>query len=139
MHPPTTIDLQGQSYQIGRLNPLTQFHVSRRLGPIVASMGGEALRMAVDKKTLGLDDWLAFLGPISEVLAKMSDEDVNYIIGVCMSVIQRRQGEKWARIQINGQLIFEDIDMMMMLRLTSEVIKENLGGFFVPLREGAQS
>lgn len=123
----TSFPLNGQEYRIGRLSAMTQFHVSRKILPLLAQVGLslESLR------SLNTAAMMEIVGPASSVLAAMSMEDADYVVGTCLGAVQRRQGEGWQRVWVQGGgLVFQDIDMLHMLRLVVEVLKENLGGFF---------
>jgi hypothetical protein len=73
-----------------------------------------------------------FIGPLTDALSGMSDEDVDYVLDVCLGVCQRLQpnGQGAPVIARGGGLMFEDIDMGQMMQLAVKVIQENLGGFF---------
>jgi hypothetical protein len=67
------------------------------------------------------------------MLSHISDEDTEYVIRKCLSVVTRQQDPigPFAPIQSpQGGLMFEDITMQDMLALTISVIEENLGDFF---------
>ena len=126
------IEINGQLYRVGKMPALTQFHVSRRLAPVLAAMGFSAEKFA----GASIED---ALGPIAQVVAKMPEDDVNYIIFAALDVVQRKQGERYSPVRAgNGRMLFEDIDMPTMLRLTVEAVKVSLGGFFA-LLPGANS
>lgn len=128
-------------YQIGKLPAMTQFHVVRRIGPVLASMGVSITEMAASGKSLRADvDLLSIMGTVSEVVAHMSNDDVEYVIYACLGVVRRKQGERFMAVMTGKNFQFQDIDMNKMLRLTVEVLKENLGGFFpTPLDEVSTS
>jgi hypothetical protein len=123
-----TVEVGGFSYRIGRIDARKQFHVSRRLMPLLARLGGAAAL----KSQAGADGFTKFLGPLSEVLSKMSDEDVDYVLDACLSVCQRIQpnGQGAPVMARGGGMMFNDIDMGQMVQLTVHVIRENLSGFF---------
>ncbi len=127
----TTVEVNGESYRFGRLDAMKQFHVTRRLLPILAEMGmsaGTIAQMRGEASEMGI---VGLMGPVMEMISKMPDEDVEYIVRTCLAVVKRQQGEAWAAVQAaNGSLMFADIDMTVMIRLTIEVLKENLDGFF---------
>lgn len=126
-------------YQIGKLAAMTQFHVVRRIGPVLASMGVSITEMAKEGKSLRDDgDLLSIMGTVSDVVSKMADSDVEYVIYACLAVVRRRQGDRFMAVMTGRNFQFQDIDMDKMLRLTVEVLKENLGGFF-PKPQDAQS
>ncbi len=130
-----TIEIAGQTYRVGRLNAKMQLHVFRRLGPILAAVGKSAKDMisahgslvAAESQGASLND---LLGPVMDELSKMKDADVDYIIDACLSCCGRKEGERFANLMRGTTLVYQDIDMPVMLRLTIEVLKENLGNFF---------
>lgn len=117
-------EINGVQYRSDRMAAKKQFHVARRLAPLLAGLGGSALR----GEKAGFAE---FIGPIAEALSKMSDEDTDYVIDECLRTVQRLQGERWQSVTSRGgDLMFDDIDLPVMLRLTVAVIQQSLGGFF---------
>lgn len=129
------LEVNGHTYAVGKLNALTQFHVSRRLAPMLAAMG-ISLQSLQTGMNSSMEDFLPVLGPITDMMAKMPDEDVNYIIFTCLAVVSRQSGEKFGPITQGQNIMYEDIDMPTMLRLVVEVVKENLGTFMQGLVGG---
>jgi hypothetical protein len=137
-----------EKFRTGRLNARQQFHVARRLGPIlVARLQG----MAAMTKMLGLptaegaqeaaepapealvpeDVMAAGFIPAATALARMPDADADFVLTTCLGVCSRMQGSQWAPVQAsNGKMMFEDIGMQEMMQLVNAVVKENLGDFF---------
>ena len=124
------IEINSVKYRIGRLDAFTQFHIARRLAPIQLAMGISAAELtqhaSADESAIAA----AIMGPIADIIAKMPQDDVDYILKASLGVVSRQQGESWARIFVSGGLMFDDIRMKEMLRLTIAVIKENMDGFF---------
>jgi hypothetical protein len=117
------VEISGQQYRIGRLDAKRQFHVARRLAPLLAGLGG-----ALKGEAKGFAEMVS---PIAEALAKMSDEDTDYVLDTCLLVVQRQSGQGWQSVMVkNGGLLFQDIDLPAMLQLTVAVIQQNLGSFF---------
>lgn len=132
------------TYRTARLDARKQFHVGLKIGPayaalsvararasasilpVIASEGEEAGDRAA---TVAMAEVFKVM---SEALAAMSEKDLDYILNTCLSVVQRQEGNLWANvIASNGSLMFEkDMDFQVLMRLSMEVIKENLGGFF---------
>lgn len=126
-----TITLAGINYQIGKTNALTQFHVLRRLAPVLAPLGSVALSKG---GKLEADDFLEFIGPLTDALANLPEADANYVIFSCLAVVKREVADgRYAPIVAGQQFMFEDIDMVAMIRLTVEVVQDNLSGFFAGL------
>ena len=124
------IELGGQVYRTGRIDTIKQFHVARRLAPVVASVGTSMFVPPKDKEMTKEELLFHMFEPAMLVVSKMSDEDVNYIIGACLSVAQRKSGDKWAAVMTGGQIMFQDMDMSTTMRLTMDTLRGNLGDFF---------
>lgn len=123
------IEVSGNSYRIGSMPALTQLHVGRRLLPALVAIGVRAEDLSKQEK-VGMVD---FMEPAIKLMGSMSDEDVNYVLFRCLAVVTRREGERYAPIVKGERLMYEDIDMPSMIRLTAAVLQENLGGFFALL------
>jgi hypothetical protein len=117
-------EIAGNTYRAGKLDAFKQFHVSRRLAPV---LGGLAMVAGGEQDRLS-----ALLQPITEAVARMSDTDCDYILQTCLGVVQRQQGSTWAPVFAAGRgaLMFEDIDLSAMMQIAVKVIQDNLGGFF---------
>lgn len=103
------IEVGGNRYRLGRLNAFEQHHVLRRLG-----VGGL----------------------LSEAKA---DADSEYVMKLCLSVVERQQKAGWAPVvtkpttkgdPTTSQLVFDDIKLMELYELVGKVVDENLGDFF---------
>lgn len=117
------LDIAGQSYStIGKLDAFTQLHIARRLGsalPIVEGLVANANK----GKDMNI---LTVL-----MLSHISDEDTEYVLRKCLSVVGRRQEKGISKLTAkDGSLMFDDLPMDGMLKLTVAVIEENLGDFF---------
>lgn len=124
-------EIGGNTYRSGKMDTFKQFHVSRRLVPILGNVavavGGEA----------SFDD---LVQPLMHGIASMTDADCDFILEACLKVVQRQQGNAWSPVYAgtNQALMFDDIDMSAMLQIAGKVIQDNLSGFF-PGKGGAKS
>jgi hypothetical protein len=132
------ITVAGKAYRAGKLSALKQFHVVRRLGPMLVVAGVSVQMLNTGMKT-DLDDMVRMAGPVMEFLAKMSDEDVDYVLMTCLQVAQRgtdAAGQTvWSNvIAPDGKtLMFDDLDMPAMVRVVLEVLKHNMANFLTGL------
>ncbi|NII73263.1 hypothetical protein FHW84_001832 [Dyella sp. SG562] len=112
-------EVKGQQYRSGKLDAFKQFHVSRRLVPVMSSMAGQS----------SMD---GFVKSISNAIAGMSDGDCDYILNTALSVVQRQQGQSWAKVfdDRSRSLMFDDIDMGAMIAIAQNVLQDNLTDFF---------
>ncbi len=113
------------AYRAGKMDAMTQFQVTRKLAPVLASFKD------VDNDT---GDFI----PVAEAIAKLDDAVVEYVIACCLAVVSRKQlnGTGWAAIW-DGRAkrpMFEDIDMSIMLNIVRRVLQGNIGSFSSALR-----
>ncbi len=68
--------------------------------------------------------------PIADVFAKMSNEDVNYIVKACLSVCRRLHSGGQSPVMPNGTMMFSDIEIDSMLGLVYAVTTGEPRAFF---------
>ena len=133
-------EVAGTKYRSSKLNAFEQLHVFRKLAPIVGAAGSlvEAIRPREGESLLDLR--VDALMPLITAISEMPEDDVNFVLKKCLSVVQRSQataaGEAWANVWSPGadRPMFEDIDAMQMIQIALAVIQDNLGNFsFAPL------
>lgn len=143
------IPIGGHDYTIGRLNALDQLHVSRKIAPIVPNIMPiltevakgdlekviESIEADENAELSGLEPLAKALEPFMEAIAKIPEEDVNYVIYKCLSVVKRN-----GAVVCRGEsIMFDDLDMNHLLPLTVAVIRTNLGNFIQGLLTKASS
>ncbi|KAF1010174.1 MAG: hypothetical protein GAK29_05089 [Acinetobacter bereziniae] len=143
------ITIGEHEYSIGCLNALDQFHVSRKIAPIIPTLmpiisevAKGDLSKVIDSIELGDNNELGSLEPLAQALepfmeafAKMPEDDVNYIIHKCLSVVKRGSS-----IVCRGQsIMFDDLDMGQILPLVVAVIRVSLSNFIQGLLMKASS
>ncbi len=83
------------------------------------------------------------VGPVADILARMTDSDAEYVLTSCLSVCHRGVGDKWQVVFApGGGFMFQDIGIEVMYKLASIVVQENMGNFTAALSgmfEGATS
>jgi hypothetical protein len=127
----TDVTINGNEYRLEKLDAVKQFHVARRLAPVLMALGGAA-GAVLSGGSLTDSDILAKLGPLAEVLAQMSDADSEYVLNVCLVAAKRKTPGGYSIIRIpSGAFMFDDIDMPVMLQLVFAVLRENLGNFIL--------
>lgn len=132
------VKVEGTEYRIGKLDVFDQFHIARRLAPLLATLGTALLDRPVvslegDTAKESSDRFLSLaLSPLAEAIAKMSNADADFIIHTCLAVCYRKvDPQGWAPVQVNGKtLAYDDITLTILMGLVVNVIEENLGSFF---------
>lgn len=120
-----TVDINGSTYSVGKLNAMQQFHLARRLMPFQA-----AIAKAVQNGSSGVSNPTDMLAAVGEVASQMSDDDAEHVIFLALSAVSRQDGERTYPVARMGALMYQDMDMSVMLRLVMEVVTENLADFF---------
>lgn len=119
-------ELNGQTYRIGKLDARAQFHIVRRLAPVLGELA---------PSIQGGKNGLEALPAIASAIAKLSDADADYCLFGLLRVVSRKQanGLGWSPVSTENLMMFDDIDMAAMLRLAWQTLSYNISGFFAAL------
>lgn len=133
------------AYRGNKLSAKKQFHVLRRISPLLVGLVDSGALAAVRKEVAkgkearpeallgGLTDkdLGAMLKGVLDNLASLPEADVDYVIDTCLAVTERRQASGgWAGVMTGEQLQFQDLDLPALLKIVWEVLQHNLSGFF---------
>jgi hypothetical protein len=132
------VEVKKIMYRIGKMSPWDQFHVARKLAPVLWSAFDAARAAGTDPTNLTDMATFGVLGTPLNVLARMSNEDSEYVMRTCLNVVARKDGvsNKFMPVTAaNGAFMYDDIKMPDMVRLVFEVMKDNLGDFMDALPE----
>ncbi|ARF49163.1 phage tail assembly chaperone [Pantoea stewartii] len=119
------IELNGNTYRAGKLSVFDQLKVARKLLPVLSGMVGELQKLRSGEAAIE-----TLLPAIADAVAGMSDSDCDAILHPCLSVVSRQNGNKWMPVFRQGELMFDDIDLISMLNIVVQVIGDSLGNFF---------
>lgn len=144
------ISTGGHDYVIGKLDAMSQLHVSRRIAPIIPVLVpmiqemakgdiqelATKLKQATDDESQALavaDADLSGLAsafqPFADALAEMSEENTDYVVKTCLSVVKRDNGGTLAPVCLNSHLMFSDLELGQILPLVIAVLRVSLGNF----------
>lgn len=120
---PTEQTIDGETYRTGQLNAKEQFHVARRLAPIVASFSNQGSS--------------GFIGALAMAVSKLPDDDIDYVMRVTMKTVTRKVADRWANVWnlAADQPQFSDMNASTLLQLVIAVVQDNLGSFTSGLAE----
>jgi hypothetical protein len=131
-------EIDGVKYRSERkLTAFEQFHVFRKMAPLISGMGETFIQLPPDWLTALTTGnyppgfWQA-LEPVAMAIAQMSKEDSEFVIRTSLvTCLRQNSNGSWAKLTTpTGDFMFEDIDLMVMLQLTVAVVMDNLGRFF---------
>ena len=141
----TELEIGGNTYRINSMPAMTQFHVMRKLGPVlpgivpVLAQAAATLPQSDSQEADGAMatvDGVAAIAmaaqPLLDGLASMADADAEYVINHCLSAVMRRDagGKSWSAVSRDGVTMFDDIDLMTSMQIVWAVLRENYTGFF---------
>jgi len=128
-----------REFSLSKIDAIKQFHIVRRLMPVltellpVAQKYGKLSKEQLEKKMT--EDSLEDLAPVLNGLAKLGDADSNKILYGLLSSVQMKQGEhgNWANLVTGEQLMFQDLELPILLQAAGRALMFNLSGFFATL------
>lgn len=126
-----------RKFKLSKLDPFKQFHIVRRVGPILSDLlptmknVGELKGAESMSETEKLEKIAAFAGPIMQGLSKLSDADADFVmVGLLASVEVQQAGGNWARVAHNGMIMIQDLELPQLLQIAGRAFMFNLSGFF---------
>lgn len=125
-------DINGESYQATKLDAFKQFHLSRKIAPVLPTLFPLFFEISRGKDlTKDMDGLAAMLQPFADSLADLSDEHSEYVLRTCLSAVRRKQGEKWVPVWSESAkaCMFDDMDLGVMMQVAMNVIQDSLGSF----------
>jgi hypothetical protein len=149
---PTEFNHDGVQYRIKKLNAIEQWHLNRKIAPLIPPLIPVFLKMARESAlaevmakereaqgkapvdtAFDVESIAGLLGPFAEGIATMSDSDSEYVINTCLSAIQRNiSANVWMpvwSVAAKASQFPELNDLSNVLPLVIKVIWDALGPF----------
>jgi len=127
-------------FKLSKMDAFKQFHVVRRMGPILSDLLPSLKDMAASsKKELNeeekLDQIAKFVSPIMNGLSKLSDDDADKVLLGLLSCVEMKQSQtgNWARVVNGNNLMFSNLELPILLQAAGKAFMFNLSGFFAAL------
>ena len=137
-------EVNGVQYRATKLSAMQQLHLTRRIAPLVPPLMPLFMKVARASQADGIekniDAIAALAGPLADGLAGMGDEQAEYVINTCLSVVKRHHDQNWAAVwNPTAKLpMFPDLnDIYTLLPIVMQVIRDNLGPFIQGILTGA--
>lgn len=129
-----------RNFKLSKMNAMKQYHVVRRIAPILSEMLPAMQGMAkADFNTMSEDDKLdataKIAEPIMRGLSKLSDKDSEMVLFSLLACAEIQQSSgNWAKI-CNGEiLMFQDLELPILLQIAGRAFMFNMAGFFAGLQ-----
>ena len=134
-------EINGKNYRIEKLDAFKQFHVSRRIAPILPTLIPVFTKVMRDggigSDLLGL---VEVIKPFADGIAEMPDDAAEYVLRTCLSTSQRLNGKTWAPVwsASANACMFDDMDLGEMIQIVIKVVEDSLGSFISGFLTGQQ-
>lgn len=130
-------EVGGRKFQLNKINAFKQFHLVRRIAPILSEMlpaFGEAQKITSVSSQLSekeqYDQLAKIAGPLLVGFSKLSDSDSDKVLYVLLSSVQVQQSVGWAWVATDTTLMIQDLELPEMLQVAGRAFMYNLSGFF---------
>lgn len=133
-------EIGGRKFKLSKVNAFKQFHIVRRVGPILAELMPamkelskfQNANLSESEKLEGL---AKVVSPIMNGLSKLSDTDADYVLmGLLEAVEMQQQQGNWAKVVAGGSmLMIQDLELPLLLQVAGRAFMFNLSGFFAGL------
>lgn len=144
---PQTVMSGGHEYRVGRLDVFDALQVARLIAPMAPVFFGSIIGkigdlMKASKESEGASASEVFsevattleaCEPILWRLASMDRKSFESIVKTCLSCVERRDAKSFGRVMVDGNLMYGDIDLMTVIRLTITVVGREVRPIFAAL------
>jgi len=127
----------GKKFRLSKISAFKQFHIVRRIAPILADLAPQ-MTSAQSLKDVGalnedekLETIAKFVSPIMTGLSKLNDADADHVLkGLLESVEVKQETGNWAKIVRGDLFMMQDLELPALLQLAGRAFMFNLSGFF---------
>jgi hypothetical protein len=130
-------EIGGRKFKLNKIDTFKQFHIVRRLAPILGDIIPIAQKLhKLQKENMTEDEMLESVvqlsGPIMAGISSLSDQDANLVLlGLCSSVeVQQMPTGNWAFVARDAGLMIQDLELPVLLQIAGRAFAYNLAGFF---------
>lgn len=132
-------EIGGRKFKTGKMNVFKQFHVVRRISPILSDLVpaiGEIQKLAKGgEKTESekFDEMAVILSPFLSGFSKLSDADSEFLLYGLLSSVEVQINGAWMKVATDTMLMVQDMELPALLQIAGRAFVFNLQGFFAVL------
>ncbi len=132
----------GRNFKLGKIDAFRQFHIVRRIGPLLAEVAPTMISMVAASKKMGniseeqkLEEFAKIAQPIMLGLSRLSDADAEYVLFRLLGAVEVQQKEfnVWAKVATDTGIMMQDLELPLLLQAAGKSLMYNLSGFFALL------
>jgi hypothetical protein len=136
-------EINGKKYRAGKLNAFQQQDLAVALIPIVPALkpileGAKPVVGVDGSPSFPTDSMVDILTPLADAVRALGKDARYEINDICLSVVSREAGGAWTGVYASGELMFDDINGLDLVKIVGHVIKGALGNFFPALPENEE-
>lgn len=123
-------EIGGRKFKLNKLDAFKQFHVMRKLAPILSDLLPIAQKLT--KQGASDEAYMESLTPIMNGVAKLDDSVAEFILmSLCHAVEIQSQNPpfNYARVSQNGMLMFQDLNLLMLFQIAIKAFMFNMTDF----------
>lgn len=135
-----SFEINNRKFKLGKIDAFRQFHIVRRIGPLLAEFmpalaGMNQKKMANLSETEKLEEFVKMIQPVMLGLSKLSDADADYVLFRLLGAVEVHQGQfdTWAKVATDTGLMMQDLELPTLLQVAGRSLIFNLSGFFALL------
>lgn len=133
-------ELNGRKFKIGKLNAFKQFHIVRRIAPILADLLpaiGEMQKLQKIKSNKteaeSFDEMAKVLAPLLTGFSKLSDQDSEFVLFGLLSCVETHSMGAWSYVVRDSMLMSQDLELPALIQIAGRSFMANLSSFFAVL------
>lgn len=134
-------EIRGRKFRLGKIDALKQFHVARRISPILSDAlpamkqmkaleaGGGFDALADDDK---MEKIASVMTPFIKGMSSLPDQDAEMVLFSLLSCVDvyQDQFKTWSRVANDKMIMMQDLDLPTLLQAAGRSFMHNLSGFF---------
>lgn len=116
------VEIEGATYRIGKIPARDQFHLARKLAPMIGSMIGEKGEHA--------------LLPFFKAIGEMTEADADFLLFGLLKVVTKKldNGLGWAPLTNGTFVMYGDLGLDTITQIAWESFNHNFASFLAGLR-----
>jgi hypothetical protein len=134
-------EIGDRKFKVSKINAMKQFHIVRRIGPILGEMMPAIQKIAKSKEQLSQEEQLEhaaeFVTPIMNGLSRLSDKDADFVLFSLLAAVEINQDGAWSKLVVNDNLMFDMLGLPVLLQAAGRAFMYNMTGFFGALRQSS--
>lgn len=128
----------GRRFKLSKVNPFKQFHIVRRVSPILSDLLVIAPQIEkLSKKDSTEDDKTKMLsevaGPIMKGLSKLTDADADYVLYGLLNAVEVEHSGVFSKVAQGENLMMQDLELPTLINIAGKAFMFNLQNFFAVL------